>query len=412
MNDINEIKKQLDELYNDYKEHKNDLNKEKTNKVVNFLLAMTYSKDATENDVAKELSRFSIEICKFYFRNLIKTSGKNVDVIDRLLESLLLADDNKNKSAFYAQKYSNIVNIVLTSASTSVFSSKMLGKIVLIVAKSAKSEKQIESFKNLINNTDGTLFLLDYSAFEHHELDCLWKLTQSIFPDMSKCKCEDYINDWSKKYDFKSNIQVITLVDSETKRTTQEVNSDLKIKMDNVSNDEAAEKNIKLSENVIQDKTEKKDDILKKSQEISDVEDLKETSNLNKNGKDVNIPMVVKQDNSEVLSSIFGEGKKTRELISKELISLQNTVNSFKADLSKSMEVANTNAILQRKIEKLESELETVKQVNDTQRIALEQLTKEKSEIEIKASEFEEQLKKAFDLDSRETENKADKVKF
>ena len=70
MNDINEIKKQLDEFYKDYIDHKNNLSKEKTGKVVHFLLMMTHNKEAKEIDIAKELSRFSYWVCCRYFENL------------------------------------------------------------------------------------------------------------------------------------------------------------------------------------------------------------------------------------------------------------------------------------------------------------------------------------------------------
>lgn len=406
MNDINKIKKQLDEIYSEYKSKNNKLSDGNSNTVVQLLMVMSNNTNAQEKDIARELSRFTSYICMRYFTNLTKSTSSNIDIIDGVINAMLSFDTDKTKSAIYAKKYSFIISAVINNSNTSIFKSKMLPKLVMIIVKSTNTNNQKQDFEVLIKKTDGNIYKMDYSSFEHSALFDFYQLTKDIYPDMAKCKYANEISEWATKYDFSMNSQENKIIEDKTivKSSTNEKSEK--------SND-IVETIVTYSTEAIkvnEDKTSSVDSTSDKSSEIT----KEDTSNSEKeNGVNSdNNSVAVKFDNSEVLSLVSGEGKKTRELISKELISLQNTVNSFKADLSKSMEVANTNAMLQRKIEKLESELETVKQVNDTQRIALEQLTKEKSEIEIKALEFEEQLKKAFDLDSRETENKADKVKF
>lgn len=411
MNDINEIKKQLDEFYKDYIDHKNNLSKEKTGKVVHFLLMMTHNKEAKEIDIAKELSRFSYWVCCRYFENLTKSTSTNIEIIDAVIKEMLSVDTDKTKSAVYAKKYSMTLNFLINNSNTNIFKSKMISKLLLFIVKATKTDNQKNDFKDLVIKTEGNIFLLDYSEADRSSLYALCQLTKSIYPDLSKCKYYNEISEWGNKYGYPMRVRDSNMVEISTSKTDNQITKTAEVNI-SINNEKSISEAIDNSS----DTNIKEESNIKKENNISGCQTNSENNSVNVgNNEEKTASVIVKSDNSEnseVLLLISGESKKTRELISKELISLQNTVNSFKADLSKSMEVANNNAMLQRKIEKLESELETVKQVNDTQRIALEQLTKEKSEIEIKASEFEEQLKKAFDLDSRETENKADKVKF
>ena len=344
---------------------------------------------------------------------------------------MLSVDTDKTKSAVYAKKYSMTLNFLINNSNTNIFKSKMISKLLLFIVKATKTDNQKNDFKDLVIKTEGNIFnhtyfivyqqgnqiaiinifLLDYSEADRSSLYALCQLTKSIYPDLSKCKYYNEISEWGNKYGYPMRVRDSNMVEISTSKTDNQITKTAEVNI-SINNEKSISEAIDNSS----DTNIKEESNIKKENNISGCQTNSENNSVNVgNNEEKTASVIVKSDNSEnseVLLLISGESKKTRELISKELISLQNTVNSFKADLSKSMEVANTNAMLQRKIEKLESELETVKQVNDTQRIALEQLTKEKSEIEIKASEFEEQLKKAFDLDSRETENKADKVKF
>jgi len=402
MYDINEMKKQLDDIYAEYKSKNNKLSDGKSNTVVQLLLVMTNNANAQEKDIASELSRFTSYICMKYFSSLTKSTSSNVEIIDGVINAMLSYDTDKTKSAIYAKKYSYILNAVINNSNTGIFKSKMLSKLVMIIVKSTKTDNQKQDFEVLIKKTDGNIYKFDYTSFDHHVLFDLYQLTKELYPDMMKCKYVNEISEWAAKYEFTFNSQENKIIENntvikpsilekneepiETKKPN--INETSKINKENPSTAALSDKSSEITKEDV-GKSRKEDDV--------------------NSDKDI---VAVKFDNSEVLSLISGEGRKTRELVSKEFTSLQYLMNSFKADLSKNIEVANTNAILQRKIEKLESELETVKQANASQRVALEQLTKEKSEIEIKASEFEEQLRKAFDLNNRETENKADKVKF
>lgn len=408
MNDINEIKKQLDEFYKDYIDHKNNLSKEKTGKVVHLLLMMTHNKEAKEIDIAKELSRFSYWVCCRYFENLTKSTSTNIQIIDAVIKEMLSVDTDKTKSAVYAKKYSMTLNLLINNSNTNIFKSKMSSKLLLYIVKAAKTDNQKNDFKDLVTKTEGNIFLLDYSEADRSSLYDLCQLTKSIYPDLSKCKYYNEMSEWGNKYGYPMHVQDSNMVEIGVSKTGDQITKAVEVSIP--TNNKRS-----ISETIADSSATnaKVESNIKKENNISGCHTNSENNGMKAvNNEEKTAPVIVNPDNSEVLSLISGESKKTRELISKELISLQNTVNSFKAELSRSMETANTNAMLQRKIEKLESDLETVKQVNAAQRASLEQITKEKSEIEEKASEFEEQLRKAFDLNNRETENKADKVKF
>ena len=123
MMDINEIKKELDAFYKEYKSNKSYLAAKDTAEVVELLTALTFHKDGTASEVARQLSRFSVEISKKYFKDITKEVNIPITRIDEILEELLIADKGTCKIQFYVQKFAHIINTIMNSYKEKSFSS-------------------------------------------------------------------------------------------------------------------------------------------------------------------------------------------------------------------------------------------------------------------------------------------------
>ena len=83
MNDINEINKKLDSLYEEYKQNKSQLNGEKTKEAARLLMKLT--EDNNVSGIAEQLSRFSAEVVRAYFAILTKGAELPIDKIDEII---------------------------------------------------------------------------------------------------------------------------------------------------------------------------------------------------------------------------------------------------------------------------------------------------------------------------------------
>ena len=73
MDNINDIKVQLDNYYQEYKNNKNTLNAGKTKTVAKLIMNIILLKDGSPCDVAIELARFSVDVSDYFFETLTKS---------------------------------------------------------------------------------------------------------------------------------------------------------------------------------------------------------------------------------------------------------------------------------------------------------------------------------------------------
>lgn len=218
MNNLTEIKIELDKFYKEYRNNKNTLNKSKETIVAKLIIDINSSKDACYHDVAIELARFSAGVTGLFFD--ILTKSENIQVIDDILKELLATDTDAKLSQYYVSKYASAIISIMKNCKENALKSSLLPELVCFIARFAvKSDKNKNKFYNLINNTMGGIFKLDYSGFKKNSLQGVWNATNIIYPDLSKAKYESFIMEWSKKYGFTETVK------TEDKKVTPKENT-------------------------------------------------------------------------------------------------------------------------------------------------------------------------------------------
>ena len=181
MNDINEINKKLDSLYEEYKQNKSQLNGEKTKEAARLLMKLT--EDNNVSGIAEQLSRFSAEVVRAYFAILTKGAELPIDKIDEIIIEFWHTDKDASKSQFFVQKFVYIISSVMKNYKDQSFRSSQLQRLVAFVARFAvKTEKNRNKFQNLVNITDGGIYSLDYSGIKESSLKNIWKPSQAPDP--------------------------------------------------------------------------------------------------------------------------------------------------------------------------------------------------------------------------------------
>lgn len=213
-----EIKAELDKFYQEYRNNKNTLNKTKEASVAKLIIDINSSKDGCYHDIAIELARFSAEVTRRFFDTL--TKSENIQVIDNILKELLATDTDAKLSQYYVSKYASAIISIMKNCKENALKSSLLPELVCFIARFAvKSDKNKNKFYNIINNTMGDIFKLDYSGIKRKSLLNVWNAVNSIYPDLSKAKYESFIVEWGKKYGF------IEAVRTEDKKVTPKENT-------------------------------------------------------------------------------------------------------------------------------------------------------------------------------------------
>ena len=125
-------------------------------------------------------------------------------LIDEVLESVysecnIIVKDKQHNVG----KFAYAVSTVMKNYGDKATSSLQLQKFVIFIAQYAvNSQKNQDRFKELINSTMGSIYLLDYSEVDHKELKSLWDATCKIYNEISNAEYAEIITEWAKKYNF------------------------------------------------------------------------------------------------------------------------------------------------------------------------------------------------------------------
>lgn len=385
MADLNEIKKQLDDLYNEYKENKSQLNGGQTQKAADLLVKMTASAESSVSMMGNELSRFSADVCNLYFNSFTKTVKPSVEVIDELISAFIATDTNKSKSQFYIQKYIYIVTAVIKNRNEVALVSKQLPKLVNNIARSAMtSEKYRKKFQTLVNSSNGVIYLLDFTGTNENSLKNIWNITKILYPDLSKAKYEDYIKEWAEKYGFIDSKSAKAEKETEKKNNTA-------IKEESVTaHDElkSAPKTETTEKNNTEKVTSTPENPVSPEKNVTENYVLSATQNLY----------------TEIHKEITAETENVKSAINDAVFPLQETMKNFQQELNKCLELTTTNMHLQIKIAELEQQVKEANQcvyVDENSKTAMEE----------KIQELDEKLKEAYSLNSREASLEAERIK-
>lgn len=399
MANISETKEKLDSLYQEYKDNNSQLNGGKSKEVVKLLVEMTHYNDVAISDISEQLARFSAEIVNAYFDSITRSGTIPIDLLDEVLKELLMTDKDKSKSQYYVSKFAFAISSIMKYYKDKAMSSAQLPNLVAFVARFAlKSEKNKGKFQQLINNTMGGIYLLDYSGLNRDSTANIWNATNNIYSDLSKAKYESLITEWGKKYKFIRD-------DSLNKPSVQNDKTD------------KSEDNCKVSDTPAKPEiSSDKSNDSKKDSSSADAAEFVDNSTANTETKNI-IPSEIKDSetsqSTEVLvkmlyhsikKDLVNEREAIVKAVSEQTYSYGKTLASIQGEISKSRDLAADNAKLKTKVEEDERALRKLKSENEELkgRIAI---------LESKNAEIDSKLNEAYSLNTREASLEAEKIR-
>lgn len=457
MDNITEINKKLNALYDEYIKKGNKLSDGKTNEVVLLLARMTGDPNSNTMTIAEQLSKFSYKICQMYFDTLTKTTKPAVSVIDDLIKDFLATVDNSKQPQHFVKKFADTIVPIIKNYRDEAINSKTLPSLVAFIADYAlNSNKSKEVFQNIINRTNGAIYLLDYSDISKKSLNNIWKVTSGIFPDLSKAKCESFITEWATKYGFitpsATEKQISTdnkveieesVVDKEMPKeeTPAAVQSPVNTESINptpkkeepkavVTNDDVSEKKETTTESVsAKDDAPAEKPIAVPESPKADAPAEKTVANDDGKASTNTSEAVASKKAPAQKSSVQVQYERLKRDMDKEkeaiitaftdmITPVGKAFESIQGEISKSREIGAENVSLKAKIADLERQLseqrdrfQTVNQSLMSARTENEELRGRVSSLESQNAELDSKLNDAYAINSRESSLEAEKIR-
>ncbi|MEE5993613.1 MAG: hypothetical protein V3G42_10275 [Oscillospiraceae bacterium] len=369
MSNLTEITQRLDALYQGYKKSKkmSDSNKKLAAKL---LIDMTFMEESTLADVAVQLAKFPALTTKAYFETLIEKAP--VELIDEVLKEFSATDKDVKTFQSYPPKFSSAVVAIVKNAPEKAQQLKPLQKFVEFVARFAiktdKSEKRY--FKDMVNDTAGKIYLLDYSTLKKGELLNIWNATKSIYPNLKESKYEKFILEWAEKYAL-----IPKSIQDKTPKNPPEISHD--------------EKPVVEAERIQEKKLETPCD--KKP-----VDEVAKT------------PVVSAETPAISEKAIISA-------VTQAIAPLSQTVTALQGEMKQHHELIAVNSRLSAKVNELEQQIETLNQriqeANQTSQSEKKTLTNKITELETLNAELDEKLKDVYSINSRESSLEAEKIR-
>lgn len=458
MDNITEINKKLNALYDEYIKKGNKLSDGKTNEVVLLLARMTGDPNCSTKTIAEQLSRFSAKICQMYFDTLTKTTKPSVLVIDDLLRDFLTIANSAKQPQHYVKRFADTIVPVIKNYKDAVFESKVISSLVSFIAQFAvNSPNSKEVFRNTVNKTNGAIYLLDYSNVNSKSMKNIWNVTNDVFHDLSKAKYESFITEWAIKYGFitpsKSEEPVPTdnkvkieesVVAKETPKEETPAAVQSPVKTENVSpNLKKEEPKAHITNTAVSEKGDKPISVPESAEDYTPVEkpiDVPESPKAdtpaektvaNDDGKASNntSEAAVSEKASAKKSSVQVLYERLKRDMDKEqeaiitaftdmITPVGKAFESIQGEISKSREIDAENVSLKAKVADLERQLseqrdrfQTVNQSLMASRTENEELRSRVSSLESMNTELDSKLNDAYAINSRESSLEAEKIR-
>lgn len=397
MDNSTEVKKELDLIYREYKENKSQLNSEKTKRTAKLIIEMTFSDKFNTADVAAELARFSAEAVRVYFDSLTKSASIPINVIDELPWELYATDKDRKLSQHYVLKYAFAITSVMKYYKEDALKSSQLPALVAFIAGfAAKNNKNAlknkKKFQNLINNTDGSIYMLDYSGIEKTSLANIQNATSALYPDVSDTKYGFLITEWCKKYGY-----------------NQEEKSDNNT---SVSND-----NITDSSNTKRFVESKEDADFKFIPETKKaIKDTFSSSAASENNLSCEtiakkLYVSLKRDIEKRQEDIINAFTNMTAPIGKALDSIQGEINNSRNIAVENASLKAKNEDLERQISDIYSKLREANQSLLSTRNENDELKAQIASLKSENSELDSKLNDAYAINSRESSLEAEKIR-
>lgn len=430
MDNINEIKAQLDKYYQEYKDNKNTLNGGKTKNVARLIVDIVFSKDGNPHDAATELARFSAEVSANFFDTLTNAKTLPLQAIEDVLKELLATDTDPKLSQYYVSKFAPAIVSIIRCYKDEANRSSILPKLVVFMARFAiKSDKNKNKFYNLINNSAGEIFKLDYSSISKKSLINIWNAINGIYPDLAKAKYEPLISEWGRKYGFIKDttpeapvkIEEVIVANEATAGSTQSDQKQEAITSNKPETNSASEASTP-SDDKREDKTPAALNVDNSSTAEKPAEKGEES---------------IKNDNTSAPTPDKARPKSTGQVlyerIKKDIDKEQEAIitaftdiitpvgkafESIQGEISKSREIGAENVSLKAKVADLERQLseqrdrfQMVNQSLMASRTENEELKIKVTALESQNAELDSKLNDAYAINSRESSLEAEKIR-
>ena len=458
MDNITEINKKLNALYDEYIKKGNNLSDGKTNEVVLLLARMTGDPNCSTKTIAEQLSRFSAKICQMYFDTLTKTTKPSILVIDDLLRDFLTIANSAKQPQHYVKRFADTIVPIIKNYKDAVFESKVISSLVSFIARFAvNSRNSKEIFQNTVNKTNGAIYLLDYSNVNSKSMKNIWNVTNDVFHDLSKAKYESFITEWAIKYGFitpsKSEEPVPTdnkvkieesVVAKETPKEEASVAVQPPVKTESVTpTTKKEEPKTPITNTAVSEKGDKPTNVPESAKDDTPVEKPKAVPESKKADAPAEKPVAsadekASTNTSEATISEKAPAKKSSvqvlyERLKRDMDKEQEAIitaftdmitpvgkafESIQGEISKSREIGAENVSLKAKVADLERQLSEQRDRFQTGNQSLMASRTENEELKIKVTALESQnaeldskLNDAYAINSRESSLEAEKIR-
>lgn len=458
MDNITEINKKLNALYDEYIKKGNKLSDGKTNEVVLLLARMTGDPNCSTKTIAEQLSRFSAKICQMYFDTLTKTTKPSILVIDDLLRDFLTIANSAKQPQHYVKRFADTIVPIIKNYKDAVFESKVISSLVSFIARFAvNSRNSKEVFQNTVNKTNGAIYLLDYSNVNSKSMKNIWNVTNDVFHDLSKAKYESFITEWAIKYGFitpsKSEEPVPTdnkvkieesVVAKETPKEEASVAVQPPVKTESVTpTTKKEEPKTPITNTAVSEKGDKPTNVPESAKDDTPVEKPKAVPESKKADAPAEKPVAsadekASTNTSEATISEKAPAKKSSvqvlyERLKRDMDKEQEAIitaftdmitpvgkafESIQGEISKSREIGAENVSLKAKVADLERQLseqrdrfQTVNQSLMASRTENEELKIKVTALESQNAELDSKLNDAYAINSRESSLEAEKIR-
>lgn len=454
MDNINEIKTELDRLYKLYKKNKSTLNVTQTNDVVHLLKKLSQNGDA--KDVAERLVVFSGDVCGQYFDELTKGSIVPLSIVESIINSYIGVNTDTSTERFYVKKYATMVIKVINNYTDTSYGSKTIAKLIALVAYiGLKSDKNMSQFERVVHETKGKVYLVDYSSISDRSLANVNKITEALLHNEKLKAYSSLISDWSIKYGFAENTPDNEITDNKVQIEESVIATDtLKVEADVVEQSpvdterdstaldkkepEATDTNSTAREKEEKQTTEsvsaKDDSPAEKSGTVPEstkvdtpaeksVASADEKASTNTSEAAASEKAPAKKSSVQVLyERLRRDMDKEQEAIITAFTDMITPVGkafeSIQGEISKSREIGAENVSLKAKIADLERQLseqrdrfQTVNQSLMAARTENEELKIKVAALESQNAELDSKLNDAYAINSRESSLEAEKIR-
>lgn len=428
MDNITKIKDELDVLCTEYKNNKSQLGVEKTKRVSNLLIELTYCKDSDVSDVAFQLSRFSADVAKMYFESITIIQKAPIELIDEILKALISTIKDPSRSQFYVKKFVYAVIAITKNYTDKAIESNELPFIVAFVASFAlRSQKNKAQMMKLVNNTNGKIYLLDYSKIGKAKIEGIWKITNNIYSELESSRVKALITDWAAKYGFSTSEasekpQVKENITSQNSEHSPQEDKQAPVSTAKpIAPDNSSQKSLPQEE-----KTQSIEAVIPNDDKTSSAETTKAIPAMNNTtasdkaeSKQDNITEIMaKKLYNSIRKDMTNEKNALVSAFADMLTPVSKAFESVQGEISKSRVLGAENVVLKRQTEELKQQLaETRSQLQSANQSLIaekennKELKDQITDLENKKSDLDQKLNEAYTINSRESSLEAEKVR-